>query len=53
MYFSEASSINNVEAIADLGRDNQEPLANFKIWIRDDGCCRLKRQMPDTDNDEI
>lgn len=36
----------------DLAGDNKEPLTDFKIWIRDDGCCR-QRQMPDTDNDEI
>ena len=37
----------------DLAGDNKEPLTDFKIWIRDDGCCRQQRQMPDTDNDEI
>ena len=37
----------------DLVRDNDEPLTYFEIWIRDDGCCRQQRQIPDTDNDEI
>jgi len=43
----------DVEATKDLGRDNQEPLTYFKIWIRDDGRCRQSRQMSDTDNDKI